>query len=101
MCFISYIYCTILLEFTQYILHDLEIMEIVPLNDHLNEFKRHDERKNKTCNRNYDRLRKTPNHPVNAAVPSRRRLSDLCRYVPDLFVDRVKQPRKIIRYSRD
>ena len=23
MCFISYIYCTILLEFTQYILHDL------------------------------------------------------------------------------
>ena len=66
---------------------NIKIMEIVPLNYHMDELKCHDERKNKPRNRNYDRLRKTPNHPVNTAIPSRRRLSDLCRYVTDLFVD--------------
>ena len=74
-------------------------MEIVPLDDHLDEFKRHYKRKNKPRNRDNNRLRKIPNHLVNAAVPSRRRLSYLCCYVTDLFVNRVKQPRKVIRDS--
>ena len=62
-------------------------MEIVPLNYHLDELKGHYKRKNKTRNRNYDRLRKTSNHPVNAAIPSRRRLPYLCCYVPDFLID--------------
>ena len=62
-------------------------MEIVPLNYHLDELKGHYKRKNKSGNRDNYRLRKTPNHAVNAAIPSRRRLPDLCRYVTDLFVD--------------
>ena len=74
-------------------------MEIVPLDDHLDKLKRHDKSQYQSGNRDNYRLRKTPNHAVNAAIPSRRRLSYLCCYVTDLFVNRVKQPRKVIRDS--
>ena len=68
-------------------------MQVVSVGNHLNQFQRHHDGQDHTCNRHHDGVGQILDHAENVTVPRLRRLPHLHGYIRDLLVHAVEHPR--------
>ena len=77
----------------------IEVVHVVAVNQHLDQFQAHDEGQDDAGDGNHDVLGQTSDHAEDVAIPCLRRSAYRTGDIRDLGIDAVKQPGKIADHT--